>query len=138
MDSQPRHRVAFDPGEVWLGESRLISHQINYGDAAMVYMWFVRPGSMAEPANRFNARLERIHREMSDRAAAATGAPIACQVLEGHEAFVTHVSLESGTLACEEHRIAVAEKTISICDRVLVSAHDICESAERTDQHEQR
>ena len=33
-DSQPRHHVAFDPGEVWLGESRLISHQIFYGDSA--------------------------------------------------------------------------------------------------------
>jgi hypothetical protein len=36
MDNEPRHRIAFDPGEVWLGESRLISHQIYYGEAAMV------------------------------------------------------------------------------------------------------
>ncbi len=59
MDNQPRHRVAFDPGEVWLGESRLISHQIYYGEAAMVYMWFVRPSRRWRiPANRFNARVE--------------------------------------------------------------------------------
>ncbi|QIK78065.1 hypothetical protein G7077_03205 [Sphingomonas piscis] len=64
MDSEPRHRVAFDPGEVWLGESRLISHQIYYGEAAMVYMWFVNVGSMANPDNRFNEQVESLHREM--------------------------------------------------------------------------
>jgi hypothetical protein len=71
MDSEPRHRVAFDPGEVWLGESRLISHQIYYGEAAQVYMWFVAFSSMANPAYRFNAQVEAIHREMQAQAAAA-------------------------------------------------------------------
>jgi len=64
MDRQPRHQVAFDPGEVWLGESRLISHQILYGDSAMVYMWFMKAASMANPDNRFNVRMDEIHREM--------------------------------------------------------------------------
>ena len=71
MDNEPRHRIAFDPGEVWLGESRLISHQIYYGEAAMVYMWFVKPGSMANPSNRFNEQVEMIHRQMRASAAAA-------------------------------------------------------------------
>lgn len=62
MDSQPRHRVAFDPGEVWLGESRLISHQILYGESAAVYMWFVKAETMANPDNRFNLRVEEAHR----------------------------------------------------------------------------
>jgi hypothetical protein len=66
-DNQPRHRVAFDPGEVWLGESRLISHQISYGESAMVYMWFVRAASMASPCNRFNEQVENIHRQMGGR-----------------------------------------------------------------------
>lgn len=70
-DTLPRHRVAFDPGEVWLGESRLLSHQIFYGEAAMVYMWFVNSASMANPANRFNERVEAVHREMQGRAKAA-------------------------------------------------------------------
>lgn len=65
MDNEPRHRIAFDPGEVWLGESRLISHQIYYGEAAMVYMWFVKTRSMADPSNRFNEQVERIHRQMN-------------------------------------------------------------------------
>lgn len=70
-DDFPRHRVAFDPGEVWLGESRLLSHQIFYGEAAMVYMWFVTAASMADPANRFNERVESVHREMQAQVKAA-------------------------------------------------------------------
>jgi hypothetical protein len=66
LDTQPRHKIAFDPGEVWLGESRLVSHQIYYGEAAMVYMWFVNHASMADPENRFNKQVARIHREMSE------------------------------------------------------------------------
>jgi hypothetical protein len=62
MDRQPRHQVAFDPGEVWLGESRMISHQIVCGDSAAVYMWFVKPETMANPDNRFNLRVEQAHR----------------------------------------------------------------------------
>lgn len=63
-DKLPRHRIAFDPGEVWLGESRLVSHQIYYGEAALVYMWFVRASSMASPDNRFNNVVEQVHEEM--------------------------------------------------------------------------
>lgn len=75
LDDQPRHRIAFDPGEVWLGESRLISHQIYYGEAALVYMWFMRAGSMADPDRRFNLQVERVHAEMRARGAASTIAP---------------------------------------------------------------
>ena len=71
MDDQPRHRVAFDPGEVWLGESRMISHQIYYGESAMVYMWFVRAASMSNSDNRFNHRVEEIHRQMHEEAVVA-------------------------------------------------------------------
>jgi hypothetical protein len=74
MDNQPRHRVAFDPGEVWLGESRLISHQICYGDSAMVYMWFVKAASMANPDNRFNLRVDEVHRSMAKQSATAPAA----------------------------------------------------------------
>jgi hypothetical protein len=64
MDEQPKHRIAFDPGEVWLGESRIISHQIYYGEAALVYMWFVRAATMNNPHKRFNVQVERVHEEM--------------------------------------------------------------------------
>ncbi|HET6941615.1 MAG TPA: hypothetical protein VFH89_05600 [Sphingomicrobium sp.] len=71
MDREPRHRIAFEPGEVWLAESRLISHQIYYGEAAMVYMWFVDPASMSAPSNRFNEQVEQVHREMREKEAKA-------------------------------------------------------------------
>jgi hypothetical protein len=65
LDTLPRHKIAFEPGEMWLGESRLVSHQIYYGEAAMVYMWFVNAASMANGENRFNAQVARVHREMA-------------------------------------------------------------------------
>lgn len=71
MDNEPRHRIAFEPGEVWFGESRLISHQIYYGECAAVYMWFVNAASMADPNRRFNRRLESLHREMQGRSESA-------------------------------------------------------------------
>ena len=71
MDSLPRHRVAFEPGEVWLGESRMISHQIYYGERAMVYMWFVHLASMNDTSRRFNHRVEELHAMMRSGASAA-------------------------------------------------------------------
>ena len=70
-DKLPRHRIAFEPGEIWVGESRLLSHQIYYGEAALVYMWFVEAGSMANPDKRFNRQIEELHEEM--RAAPSAG-----------------------------------------------------------------
>lgn len=63
-ESLPKHRFAFDPGEVWLAESRLVSHQVYYGEAALVYMWLVNSNSMADPDLRFNRQVERVHSEM--------------------------------------------------------------------------
>ncbi len=77
MDTQPRHRIAFDPGEVWLGESRLISHQIYYGESALVYMWFMRAASMANPDKRFNAQIEQLHAEMRRRRAGTPSPAVA-------------------------------------------------------------
>ena len=68
MEGLPKHRIAFDPGEVWLGESRLISHQIFYGESAMVYMWFVRTANMYSSDNRFNQRIEALHKAMTTQA----------------------------------------------------------------------
>jgi hypothetical protein len=63
-DALPRHVMAFEPGEVWFGESRMISHQIFYGERAMVYMFFVRPDGMLLPATRFNRQVEALHASM--------------------------------------------------------------------------
>jgi hypothetical protein len=63
-DNLPRHRIAFEPGEIWIGESRLLSHQIYYGEAALVYMWLVDSASMASPDKRFNRQIEQLHEAM--------------------------------------------------------------------------
>jgi hypothetical protein len=73
MEHLPKHKIAFEPGEVWSGESRLISHQIFYGEAAMVFMWFMNAADMASPHNRFNERVAALHEGMADRLARQTG-----------------------------------------------------------------
>lgn len=64
-DARPRHNVAFDPGEVWICESRMIAHQIWYGQRATVYMWYVDINSMHDQGRRFNARIEDLHARMA-------------------------------------------------------------------------
>ena len=64
-DARPRHSVAFDPGEVWICESRMIAHQIWYGLRATVYMWYVDINSMHDKRSRFNARIEDLHARMA-------------------------------------------------------------------------
>jgi hypothetical protein len=56
-----RHHLAFAPGEVWLCESRLVSHQIYSGYRASAAMFYVKPESMDDPELRFNARIHRLH-----------------------------------------------------------------------------
>lgn len=70
-DPLPKHTVAFEPGEIWFGESRMISHQIMYGERAMVYMFFVKPEDMLTGRNRFNQRVEDLHIEMQGKVVAA-------------------------------------------------------------------
>jgi hypothetical protein len=65
MEQLPKHKIAFDPGEVWSGESRLISHQIFYGEAAAVFMWFMQVSDMVNPKNRFNERVAAVHSAMA-------------------------------------------------------------------------
>ncbi|MCW2338518.1 hypothetical protein M2337_002751 [Sphingobium sp. B2D3A] len=67
MEHLPKHKIAFESGEVWSGESRLISHQIFYGEAAAVFMWFMKATDMVNPKNRFNERVAAVHRDMAGR-----------------------------------------------------------------------
>lgn len=64
-DDLARHVVAFEPGEVWFGESRMLAHQIYYGERAMVYMFFVDPDRMLDKDRRFNQQVEALHAEFS-------------------------------------------------------------------------
>ena len=69
LDNLPRHVIAFDPGEVWFAESRFISHQIYYGERALVYMFLVSPERMLSPDRRFNGQIESLHASMANETA---------------------------------------------------------------------
>jgi hypothetical protein len=52
-DNQPRHVSYFDPGDIWIVDSRQISHQIFYGRRALSIDFAIPGGSMLEPARHY-------------------------------------------------------------------------------------
>jgi len=62
-DGFPRHHVAFEQGEVWIADSRKISHQIYYGNRSIIYAMEVEIGSMLDGNSRFNKQMEALHRK---------------------------------------------------------------------------
>lgn len=60
-----RHVVSFAPGDVWLCETRLNSHEIYSGHRLVATDFYVDPASMLDPSQRVEARvkrsLERLH-----------------------------------------------------------------------------
>ena len=48
-DDQPRHIAFFEPGDVWVVDSRLVAHQIFYGRRAVSIDFFVHTDSMLSP-----------------------------------------------------------------------------------------
>jgi hypothetical protein len=65
-DSEPRHVVYFDPGDVWIVDSRQVSHQIFYGRRALSIDFTVPKTAMRDPdrhylglAGRFRKRVTR-------------------------------------------------------------------------------
>ncbi|MBO9669760.1 MAG: Kdo hydroxylase family protein [Sphingobium sp.] len=52
-DSQPRHVSYFDPGDIWIVDSRQISHQIFYGRRALSIDFAIPGRSMLEPARHY-------------------------------------------------------------------------------------
>lgn len=54
-----KHICFFEPGEVWLVDSRKVSHQIFYGRRAVSTDYQVDPTSMLDPAQHYFAVVER-------------------------------------------------------------------------------
>ena len=52
-DNQPRHVIYFDPGDVWIVDSRQVSHQIFYGRRAVSIDFFVDPKTMKDPSKHY-------------------------------------------------------------------------------------
>ncbi|MBC2669059.1 hypothetical protein ACFOON_08810 [Novosphingobium piscinae] len=61
MDRLPRHHLAFEQGDVWLCETRIVCHQIYHGEKAFAAMYFSDPASMERPELGFDALIEELH-----------------------------------------------------------------------------
>ena len=62
-DGQPRHTAFFYPGEVWMVDSRRISHQIFYGRRALSLDYFATPESMDDPSKYYLRSMENYRRQ---------------------------------------------------------------------------
>lgn len=62
FDREPRHTAFFDPGDIWLVDSRKVSHQIMYGRRALTVDYVAEAHSMASPAHYYQ-RAVRDYRE---------------------------------------------------------------------------
>jgi hypothetical protein len=58
-DGRPRHIGFFEPGEIWLVDSRKVSHQIFYGRRAVSTEFAVDNASMDDPSTHYYAMVER-------------------------------------------------------------------------------
>ena len=65
-----RHVVRFAPGEVWLCETRLNSHEIYSGRRLVATDFYVDSGSMLDPSQRVDARVRRALEQRRHGAAA--------------------------------------------------------------------
>ncbi|MEM7200592.1 MAG: Kdo hydroxylase family protein [Planctomycetota bacterium] len=67
-DGQPRHVVFFDPGDVWLVDSRKVSHQVLFGRRAVSTDFAIRVDSMADQRQHYYRVVEE-HRQRPPRRA---------------------------------------------------------------------
>lgn len=61
MDRLPKHHIAFEQGDVWLCETRIVAHQIYHGEKAFAAMYFNDPAEMDDSRKSFDSRLHRLH-----------------------------------------------------------------------------
>jgi 3-deoxy-D-manno-octulosonic acid hydroxylase-like protein len=74
-DAFDRHVVSFDPGDVWLCETRLNSHEIYSGHRLVATDFYVDPASMLDPSMRVEART-RACLAKCERARSRADAPV--------------------------------------------------------------
>jgi hypothetical protein len=73
FDRQPKHHVAFEQGDVWICETRLLAHQIYHGERAFAAMYFSDPQRMYRPELGFEARIQQLHAAHSAATEAGVG-----------------------------------------------------------------
>jgi hypothetical protein len=63
-DDQPRHIAFFDPGDVWVVDSRQVAHQIFYGRRALSIDFYVPKERMKNPRRHYLEIAERFRTEI--------------------------------------------------------------------------
>lgn len=66
LDGFERHCIAFEQGDIWFADSRLVAHQIYHGNRAIIYMFHIKPEFMDNPDKRYDSRIKKIHEKYSD------------------------------------------------------------------------
>jgi hypothetical protein len=61
LDRLPKHHIAFEQGDVWICETRIVAHQIYHGEKAFAAMYFSDPQTMDRPELTFDARIAGLH-----------------------------------------------------------------------------
>ena len=69
-DDQPHHVAYFEPGDVWIVDSRQVAHQIFYGRRALSIDFSVARESMRDPSRHYLAFVDRFRAESLDAIAA--------------------------------------------------------------------
>jgi hypothetical protein len=77
-DKVPRHLVMFEPGDVWLSDGRLVSHQVVYGRRVVSSLFVAPSDAVRDPTRTFAQRVAELHRgaeELKDSSTNATVGP---------------------------------------------------------------
>lgn len=69
-DDQPHHVAYFEPGDVWIVDSRQVAHQIFYGRRALSIDFSVARESMRDPSRHYLAFVDRFRAENLEALAA--------------------------------------------------------------------
>ena len=78
-ESQPRHVVYFEPGEVWAVDTRQVSHQVFYGRRAVCLEFSVDPQGMAKRKRHYLVMADRFRRHrLQHPETDSEGAPATC------------------------------------------------------------
>ena len=69
-DNEPRHVAYFEPGDVWIVDSRQVAHQIFYGRRALSIDFSVKRESMQDPDRHYLSFVNRFRERALGEAAA--------------------------------------------------------------------
>jgi hypothetical protein len=64
-DKVPRHLVLFEPGDVWLSDGRLVSHQVIYGRRVVSTLFVADSSKVPDPNKTFAHKIATLHAQGS-------------------------------------------------------------------------